>query len=184
MKRLLNAYRLLNILSIDVALGAVCSSIWLADYFQVELRIYAYLALGITVWIIYTIDHLMDAKRIPHQAASKRHQFHQKYFMPLVIITGVFILVDAVLVFFVRESIFYSGVIFSAVIAVYLVFNKWLGHLKDFFVALLYSGGIQKAYLFSFCNPAFARSLLLVNNSPFVCCYLDGDECCSVVYFF
>jgi hypothetical protein len=142
LKKLLNAYRFLNVLSIDVALGAICSSCWLANYFKVDLRIYSYLALGLTVWVIYTVDHLIDAKHIGHQASSKRHQFHQRNFNVLAVITSIFIGIDGVLVFFVRESIFYAGVALSLIITVYLLFNRWLTYLKEFVVAVLYCGGV------------------------------------------
>jgi len=130
------------VLSIDVALGAICSSAWFASTFEVTQRIYAYLALGITVWIIYTADHLLDAKRISHRASSIRHRFHQNNFNRLAICVCIAVLVDGVLVFFLRGPIFYAGLTLSFFIAVYLLFNRWLMYLKEFFVAALYCAGI------------------------------------------
>lgn len=142
MTQLLRFYKRLNILSIDVALGAVFSSAWLANFFQAQLRIYAYCALGLTVWIIYTADHLLDAKRIKHRASSERHQFHQHNFQVLLATLIFATMADLGMVFFVRPTVLYSGLFLSMIIAVYLLFNRWLGSLKECFVALLYCGGI------------------------------------------
>jgi len=142
MNQLLRFYKKLNVLSIDVALGAVCSSAALAHLFHVQLRVYAYCALGLTVWIIYTADHLLDAYRIKHQASSERHQFHQHHFQALLIAVILATVADIGMVFFVTPTVFYSGVFLSIVIAVYLLFSRWLGSLKECFVALLYCGGV------------------------------------------
>lgn len=140
--KLIQIYRQLNVLSIDVALGAMCSSAWLASLFLAQIRIYAYCALGLTVWIIYTIDHLLDAYRIKHRASSYRHQFHQKHFQVLMIAVVLALITDIIFVFFIRSSILYSGFLLSIVIAVYLVFNRWLSYLKECFAAILYCGGV------------------------------------------
>jgi hypothetical protein len=142
MTQLLRFYQRLNILSIDVALGAVCSSVWLANFFQAQLRIYAYCALGLTVWIIYTADHLLDAKRIGHRASSERHQFHQHNFQVLLVAFIFATMADLGMVFFVRPTVLYSGLFLSMIIAIYLLFNRWLGSLKECLVALLYCGGV------------------------------------------
>ncbi len=142
MNQLVRFYKQLNVLSIDVALGAVFSSAALANLFQVQLRIYAYCALGLTVWIIYTADHLLDAYRIKHRASSDRHLFHQHNFQSLLIAIILATVIDLGLVSLIRTPVLYSGLFLSIVIAVYLLFNRWLGSLKECLVALLYCGGV------------------------------------------
>lgn len=129
-------------LSIDVALGAVCSSAWLANHFHVQLRVQAYCALGLTVWIIYTADHLLDAHRIKHQASSYRHRYHQQNFKLLTFAILLAILIDFVFVFYIRQAVFYSGLFLSCIITGYLLMSRWIGYLKEFFVAVLYCGGV------------------------------------------
>lgn len=74
------AYDLLRILSIDVALGAVAMSYLWAAWLLVSPSLTVYIILGLTVWLIYTTDHLLDAYQIKHIAHTQRHQFHQKHF--------------------------------------------------------------------------------------------------------
>jgi hypothetical protein len=142
MKQLIKFYRLLNILSIDVALGAVCCAAWFASLFSVHLRPYALLSLGITVWIIYTIDHLLDAKKVAGFASTERHRFHQKHFKLLLVGVLVMILVDLFFVFFIRKVVFQSGVVLAGVMVVYFLMQRYLRYVKEFIVAILFSCGV------------------------------------------
>ena len=81
-------YKYLQILSIDVCLGA-CISCWMiAHYLEVSLSFWTYAVLACTVWLIYTADHLLDAykisKQLKEKATTDRHIFHQHYFKPIV----------------------------------------------------------------------------------------------------
>src|SRR5689334_7150262 len=100
---LVKFYRLLNILSVDVALGAVCCAAWFATLFEVTLRPHAFVVLGLTVWIIYTADHLLDAKRTEGVASTKRHRFHQQHFSFLVVVLILTVITDLVFVFFITQ---------------------------------------------------------------------------------
>jgi hypothetical protein len=135
-------YRLINILSIDVALGAGCCAAWFANVFNVQLRPYALFVLGLTVWIIYTADHLMDASKIKTEASTSRHRFHQRNYKALIVFLSIAIIVDLLLLLFIRARILYGGVILSAIVLLYLLINRWLGFVKEFVIALVYCGGV------------------------------------------
>lgn len=143
MNKLLKFYRLLNILSIDVALGAACCGAWFAKYFEVQLRPYALICLGLTVWIIYTADHLLDAHKIKGEASTVRHRFHQNHFKVLfgfLLLAGV---IDFVLLFFIRAQVLHAGMLLIGIVAVYLLLNRWLSYVKEIAVAILYCGGVM-----------------------------------------
>lgn len=142
MNQAVRFYRLINILSIDVALGAVCCAAWFAKAFEVLLRPYALLALGITVWVIYTADHLMDAWKIKKEASTERHRFHQTYFKILLACLCLAVIVDLSLLFFIRAKIIHAGIILAAVVGLYLLINRWLGFLKELIIAMVYCGGV------------------------------------------
>lgn len=142
MNKLLRFYRLLNILSIDVALGAVCCAAWFAQVFEVQLRPYALIALGLTVWIIYTADHLLDAIKIKQEASTKRHRFHQRNFRLLLIFLLITGIIDLALLFFIRAKIVQAGFILATIVLLYLVINRWLGFVKEFVIAIVYCGGV------------------------------------------
>lgn len=142
MNSLLNFYKHLNTLSIDVALGAVCCCAWFAKLYHVDLRPYVFLALGLTVWIIYTADHLLDARKIKGEALTTRHRFHQQHFTVLTVLVAIFAVIDFGLIFFVRKQVLYAGIILGGIVLLYLVFTRVLSFLKETVVAVLYSGGV------------------------------------------
>ena len=55
-------YRFINILSIDVAIGAVVNARFFAHLFGVPILHQGLISLGLAIWIIYTTDHLLDEK--------------------------------------------------------------------------------------------------------------------------
>ena len=124
MNKLIRFYRLLNILSIDVATGAVCCAAWFAVLFEVNLRPYALISLGLTVWIIYTIDHLLDARKVKEPASTDRHRFHQENFTLLFGVVVLAIVLDLFFVFFIRRIVFQSGIILSCIMVVYFLLQQ------------------------------------------------------------
>lgn len=142
MNKLLAFYRLLNILSIDVALGAVCCAAWFASLFEVSLRPYALVSLGLTVWIIYTVDHLLDARKVIGIASTDRHRFHQKNVKVLLTILAGAIALDLLVVFFIRKEVFNSGIVLSGVMVIYFLLQHYLRHFKEFVIAILFSCGV------------------------------------------
>ncbi|MFN8337288.1 MAG: hypothetical protein U0U09_19300 [Cyclobacteriaceae bacterium] len=135
-------YRVINTLSIDVALGAVCCAAWFARGLNVQLRPYAFLALGLTVWIIYTADHLIDAAKINKEASTFRHRFHQRYFKILAACLLLAVVVDFGLLFFIRLKILYAGIGLFLIVIVYLLVNRWLSFLKEIMIAIVYCSGV------------------------------------------
>lgn len=142
MNRLVKAYKLLNILSIDVALGAVVSALFFARIFEVTIRPHGIAVLALTVWIVYSVDHLKDAKQIKGAATSARHSFHQQYFKPLFVVLVAVVLIDFVLLFFVRKQVFMWGLRLAFCVLIYLIIHQKLPFLKELFVAVMYTFGV------------------------------------------
>ncbi|MDX2286920.1 MAG: hypothetical protein NW241_22335 [Bacteroidia bacterium] len=72
-------YRILQYLSIDVMLGALASGAMAARLMGQEMPRVWWIALPLSVWVVYTTDHLLDARRLQHRAHSARHLFHHQY---------------------------------------------------------------------------------------------------------
>lgn len=142
MNKLIRFYRLLNVLSIDVALGSVCCCAWFSQLFGVTLKSPALISLGLTVWIIYTADHLLDAGKIHGPASTERHRFHQRNFKTLLVMLLVAVLAGFICVFFLRKVIFQWGIALSLMMLVYFLVQEYLRYLKEFAVALLFSCGV------------------------------------------
>lgn len=135
-------YRVINALSIDVALGAACCAGWFATGFHVQLRPYAFFVLALTVWIIYTADHLMDAINIRKAASTYRHRFHQEHFKTFLMCVILAVILDLIFLFFVRLRILYAGLGLSAIVLLYLLVNRWLSFVKELVIACVYCLGV------------------------------------------
>jgi hypothetical protein len=135
-------FQYINTLSIDVSIGAICSALFFAKYFHVSILPVGIASLGLTVWIIYSVDHLLDAKRIAHPASTFRHRFYQKNFLVLIVITTTACLIDFVLIFSIRRPVFIGGVILIGVVILYLALNRWWRIPKEIIIAFLYVAGV------------------------------------------
>lgn len=65
-------------LSLDVVSGALAGMLFFARLFRVELDLWGYVLLAGAVWSIYTLDHLLDAEKIPPGSSLDRHSFHSR----------------------------------------------------------------------------------------------------------
>jgi hypothetical protein len=142
MRHLIRLYRYLNLLSLDIAAGAVAGACYFARILEVQVRMYALASLGLTVWIIYTADHLLDARKIPGQASTERHRFHQRNFRTLLVAVILAALADFILILFIRKMVLYGGVLMLVIVSLYLLLNRRLARLKEVVVALLYCSGV------------------------------------------
>lgn len=143
---LLKAYRIFNALSLDVALGACITSMFIASYLQVSLSVATILSLGISVWLIYTADHLMDAKQITHQPHTFRHYFHQKYFKVIMSIAGAVGLFQLLLLFYLPLNTLLGGLLLLFIVGLYFLL-LWLMRFKkvyhkEILIALVYACGV------------------------------------------
>lgn len=146
-------YKYVRWLSLDIVLGAIFFLAFLSKYYQLELDWSAYFALGAAVWLIYTTDHLMDAKSTKNLLLP-RHQFHFRHFKALLFLAGLVLALALINIWFLDERIIRLGAIISAMcigylMLVYFVRALWI---KEVLVAIVYAIGI-------FTAPAALRGL-------------------------
>lgn len=142
MQALKKLYKLLNILSLDIVAGAVICALFFAKVFSVVVLPFGLATLGLTVWIIYTTDHLFDAVSIKKEASTERHRFHQRYFNILLVCVVIVLILDSVLIFYIRPQVFKWGLILGCAVGLYLLVQRYLKFLKEIFVACMYTAGI------------------------------------------
>jgi 4-hydroxybenzoate polyprenyltransferase len=142
MSSLVRIYRVLNILSIDVVIGAVTSALFFASIFDVAIRPFGIIALALTVWIIYTLDHLRDGLEIRQRASSLRHAFHQQHRKSLCIFLLAAAAIDFVMLFHVRTNVLVGGIGLSLLVGIYLVIQRRFHFLKEVLVAIMYLLGV------------------------------------------
>lgn len=136
-------------LSLDITLGSVISSMFLARVMGVEVTSSMMTGLAIAIWLIYTFDHLRDAYKAPGEANNPRHAFHQKFFKPIV---GVAVVVFSVGVYNLQYlpwatiEIGLVLVVLSGLYFIYLMLAKKAIN-KELFAATVYVAGIATAPL-------------------------------------
>ena len=104
------------------------------------------ISLGLTVWIIYTLDHLMDARNTAHKASTLRHRFHQKYFKEIASILILALIGAGVSLFFLPVLTLRLGVLLTVVVVIYFVllqmFRRHNLYLKEISIGLIYTLGL------------------------------------------
>lgn len=142
MGRIFRAYRILNHLSVDVATGAMVGAWFFAHVFNAAVDFSSLVVLGLSVWIIYTTDHLLDVRRLGSTAATWRHQFHQKHFNVLLAVMMVAAVLNVILILQLPPTVIRSGLFLGAGIGIYLLLQRHLSFMKEFSGALFYTVGV------------------------------------------
>lgn len=151
MKSFRKFYSYINILSLDVVLGAIAGMLFFAHVLGLTMNEGIVLILGLTVWIVYTLDHLIDVKKFNSPPNSPRHRFHVDNKKPLQRAVGIALLVGLMLLGFLPSLhfIIIPGIILAFIIACSLgfiyFFGKKIAFMKEFLIALFYVSGIVLA---------------------------------------
>ena len=141
--------KIIQFLSLDVTLGAVVMAYFVAAQMEVSMSWNMALGLAIAIWLTYTLDHLIDARRHEGDPANPRHLFHKVYFRPLCIAAAaVFAGGLFNLAFLPVRTIAFGLVLILMVVFYFLVvhglFKKGRG-IKELSGALIYTLGIFTA---------------------------------------
>lgn len=135
-------YRTLNILSLDVVAGSIICSAYFCSTFKVTVDGITLVLLGLSVWLIYTTDHLMDVRNLKVKASSLRHRFHQKYFTMLSVLAVIDLITIITLLFFLRSYVLWNGLILLMFVGAYILIHKKIKYTKELIIAVLYCWGI------------------------------------------
>lgn len=119
----LSVTEFLNCFSVPVVVGSAVSAFFWSTYFQTSLPLIFYWLLPSTVWLIYTIDHILDGRRLGSDASSLRHRIHFIYRKELQFTCLILILLNTILsVTSLPTSILLTGGSLALLISVYFVF--------------------------------------------------------------
>lgn len=142
MKKAFKLYRWFNVLSFDVVAGAIIGSLFFARIYSVTPSFISLVSLGLTVWIIYTVDRLLDIQDLKGMAASERHRFHQRNRKKLIRWLCVVVIIDIGLAVNMPKEIIIRGSLLSLVVAMYIILRRRLHVSKELLVATLYTTGV------------------------------------------
>ena len=165
--KILHIYITLNILSIDVAIGAMCSALFLGHVLDIDRSNISVVVLGIASWSVYTADHLLDVNRLIKNGVgcnTPRHAFHQKHFKLLKLIWLLISISIVPLLFMIPKQVFFWGVVLSVMIIIYLLWNSVLSFGKEFIITLGYFGGVLL--------PLDITMDVMLDNSYVLICFL------------
>ena len=141
-------YRIVHYLSIDVAIGACAGMYFFSRLLEIPLAGVAYVILAMAVWVIYTFDHLMDARLSPGELVSARHRFHHDNYNLLFILTLLISVVGLFLAwrFLPSTIIFVVGAILAVLIFSAMILTQYfkdqMGPFKEFTIAVFYVSGL------------------------------------------
>ena len=142
-KQLKKTYQWIQATSLDVVVGSGLLTLSIAKYYKVSLPVPVVACLMIAVWLIYTFDHLSDAKKTRSKAATFRHRFHQQYYKQLKAALILVLFSGVAAVCFLPAVVVKNGVICAAVVFFYFMLLKlrsfWL---KELLIALCYTTGV------------------------------------------
>ncbi len=145
----LSVIQKLSILSLDVVLGSLAGGIFVVKIFKVYPGFAWWIILPASVWILYTIDHLIDAFKLKYNAHTLRHLFHYYYSKQIIFSVALLSVINlVVIILFLEKQIINFGLIAGSFAIVYLLFVHFMRNektvllQKEFYVAFIYAIGI------------------------------------------
>jgi hypothetical protein len=142
-------WELIQNLSLDVTAGAVISSLFVAKVFSVQLSLNMLLGLGIAIWLIYTVDHLLDGHLASDQPKNRRHAFHQRHKIKLLLLSFLVFLLGLINLAFLPWATIKFGLVLAAFVLFYFgslhllkISKTW--H-KEILAAVIYTVGVFAA---------------------------------------
>ncbi|WP_111670843.1 hypothetical protein [Algoriphagus litoralis] len=140
-------YRTFSRLSLDVVGGALAGLLFFSKLFHTELDPLVYQLLGMAVWCIYTLDHVLDSRQLTSPVSS-RFAFYQKFGGILMLFVVPIALCGLFLAYRVLGlgGEFYLSIGFGAIILLTMLLvrkaGKAAGLIKEFSTAVFYVLGI------------------------------------------
>lgn len=142
-----SVYRVFSRLSLDVVGGAVAGLLFFSRLFQTEMNPLVYQLLGMAVWCIYTLDHVLDSRKL-NLPVSSRFAFYQKYggiLLLFVAPSALFGLSLAYWVFGLGNELYFSIGLGGIILLTMLLLRKAgksAGLIKEFSTAVFYVLGV------------------------------------------
>ena len=141
-------YRYFHNLSLDIVLGALASSCFAARLFESNPGLIWWITLALTVWLLYTGDHMLDAWRHRKKVEREMHYFMLKQRRLVIYSLGVVAVVNSMLIINLLDKELFTHALFLA--GLVLLFyamrhifrkNRFLFIPGEIFVLLLYLAG-------------------------------------------
>lgn len=164
-------FNFINTYSILVAVGSFSSYLFFSDLFNVKPNYIVASGLSIGLWVIYTLDHLLDGLSIGVNASSVRHREHflKHKLITRLILSGLLSLIG--LSFWLPET-YYSYILFLCMLT---SLHFWINYtLSVRFIALRYFKEVFVAFVVTIgfvITPTF-EAQSDINANQVICVFL------------
>ena len=143
MRLIYTFYKTFQALSLDIVFGAAIFSMAIGKYYQIKTSWNTLICQSIAIWLIYTFDHLLDAKKIKGDASTFRHQFHKEHKKTVLIISFIVLIFGIINLYYLPPIILKTGLIGLFFVCIYFfISHKLLFWGKEICISLLYTFGI------------------------------------------
>jgi hypothetical protein len=170
-------YKWFTWLSGDVVVGAMAGMLFFSKLLRVDISWEIYGLLGVAVWCIYTLDHLVDSQKINADAALDRHLVHRIYskslWWMLGGIAGIGIVWAVVLLGSEKKLLIALGLVFLILGVMYGLKKKIKIWGKELVIATFYMVGISWYSWVQFAWVDFRWELVSLTLSYFLIAFLN-----------
>ena len=146
--RIERTYATCRSLSLDVALAGLAGGVMAARVLHASPRPAFYVLLPAGVWVAYTLDHLLDARRVGAAAHTPRHRLHHRHARVLWTLS---VAIAAVALLLAYTGLSRTGLLFGVALATLCGLHEALVKLagsrasplliKELGVAVIFTGG-------------------------------------------
>lgn len=138
----------INCFSLLVVAGSISTSFFFGQIYKANLGISFYWLLASTIWIIYTLDHVLDGMKMKEASVSVRHLIHYNYRKSILPTLAALALFNGyVALTFLPKKMLFAGFILAGLVGLYFIAVHWLKTKnivlpKEFFVSVIVAFGM------------------------------------------
>lgn len=136
-------------LSLDVVSGSCCMAFFVSLIFKIQIPTVVYIVLGISVWLLYALDHLLDATEIGDHLQTSRHSFYANHKRKIGIIWFLLAIMNTGLIFLgLEENMIFYGLLLAIPVSIHFLavkfswFNQFPFLQKEISVAFAFCAGV------------------------------------------
>lgn len=142
---LLRWFELGQHLSLDIVAGVGCAAAFAVTITGATMPLSWWILLPLATWVIYSADHLLDARHTGPGAQQPRHRFYHRQFVALAALTLPLVMVGGLLgILWLPRSLLVPGLAVGVAAVIHLALARRKNRVvsKELSVASIYVGGI------------------------------------------
>lgn len=138
----------INCFSVLVVAGSVSTSYFFGQIYKAHLGLSFYWLLASTIWIIYTLDHVLDGMKLKEASVSVRHLIHYKYRKSIIPTISAIALFNGFIAFwFLPKELLNAGLVLACVVGIYFILVHRVKSLnatipKELIVSIIVAAGM------------------------------------------